>query len=127
MTTITLYLFSSFDDPESPFIAALIVIRSFRLFFPLNLNYNFKNLIIKHANILKKIARVCIPLLYLVTLFSLAFSEGAYSHIYNRCRLPSANETFNPPTDNILCGSRGCPLNSECLNPQTYNINPDES
>lgn len=105
-TTITLFLFSSFDNPESSFIWALVVIRSFRLFFPLNLNYSFKNLIIKHSKILKRILKISTPLLFLLTLFSLIFSEGTYSNIFNRCRQPYNFEKMNSPVDNFLCGSR---------------------
>ncbi len=55
-------------------------------------------------------------------MYSIAFNQGAYSSIHNRCRKDMGLSQVAPPTDSMLCGSRQCPDNLKCLNPQTYNI-----
>jgi hypothetical protein len=111
-TTITLH-FYSVDNPRDPFLISLHVIRSLRLLFPLNVHYTFKDFMIKYAKIIKKIAKVSVPLITIILTISLIFGQAATNDLNSRCRsnVPFGSGSFPPPIDMKLCGSRNCAQN----------------
>jgi hypothetical protein len=83
--TVALFTYQS-NSINDPFLSVLQVIRSLRLFFPMNYKYSFKDLTLKYSHKIKRIFKVSIPLFITLIIFSVVFSQGMYEKMGNRCR-----------------------------------------
>ena len=83
VTTVVLASYSSVPGDSFPF--AIRIVRSFRLFFIMNINYSFEDLFQIYFHKIVRILKVLQPWIFITLLFSAIMYQGTYYQFYNRC------------------------------------------
>lgn len=106
VTTIVLAAYSSGPGDSFPFV--LRIIRSFRLFFIVNINFSFEDLCQIYFHKTFCILKVLQPWIFITVLFSVIMYQGIYYHFYNRCSTLIQNSILPNISQSSLCGSNTC-------------------
>lgn len=106
VTTIVLALYSSDAGDSFPFV--LRIIRSFRLFFIMNINFCFEDLCQMYFHKSFRILKVLQPWIFITLLFSVIMYQGTYYQFYNRCGTLIQNSILPNISQTTLCGSKTC-------------------
>lgn len=123
--TVVLGLYSTVTGDPFPF--ALRIIRSFRLFFILNINFSFQDLFQIYFHKTLRVLKVLQPWIFITILFSAIMFQGTYYQFYNRCSSNIQNSILPNVSQTTLCGLNNCDGDSICTNPLSYDQIPDGS